>query len=207
MKTVGLATVVGFLVTVGVPIHASSVALAADKSSTPFVNTSSTGSPFGFINGTSTGLSKVSGCTIQIELKKLRGLSDGAQVICIGSADVKTAALPGGAGVSVVWIAPVVAGNVKIKNSVSVFDENGVHCGSAQAVAWNGTTTCYQYTAAYDPAAVCAGQGGVWSWAPAGTVFLVGLCQGPELALDFRILPPSSPKLAETGMTILTGAK
>ena len=199
MKTIAFAVIA--------LLAAGSAMAGGDKSSNAFVDTSSiAGGANGFVNGTSSGVSKSSGCTIQVQLKGVTGLGDGDQVICIGSADVRALLLPGGGGNSVVWRAPAKKGAIKIKNSVSVIDVAGQHCGSGNTVSWNATTTCYKPDATYDPATACNGVPGKgWIPAPAGTVNLLGLCQGG--AVGQRIPPPSSGVIAETGMTIKTGAK
>jgi hypothetical protein len=187
----------------------SMVFAGGDKASTPFADTSSVaGGANGFTNGTSSGVSKSGGCTIQIQLKKLNTalIPDGANVICVGSADVLAASLPpGGAGNSVVWVSPAKAGGVKIKNSVAVLDVGGQHCGSSQTVSFNSGTTCYLPDPGYDPATACQLPAALWVPNPDPTSQLKGLCQG--FALGYRIPAPSSGKIAETAMTILTGAK
>jgi len=186
----------------------SAVAWAGgDKSSTAFVDPSSLdGGANGFTNGVSSGSSKSSGCTTQIKIKGLTGLNDGDQVICIGSADVKAAALPpGGAGNSVVWTVPVAAGQIKLKSSVAIIDVGGNHCGSTKATAINSDARCYKPDGAYNPQTACGTIPGIWIAAPANTTGLVGLCQGT--AVGQRIPPPSSGEICRTGMTIPVGAK
>ncbi len=202
MKKIALATVALLL--------SGSLAMAGtDKTQAAFVDVSSVnGGLNGFTNGTSSGKSKSGGCTAQIQLKGLTGLSDGALVICTGSADVVVPTLPGGrGGNSIVWRAPVKSGGINVKNSFAVIDVGGNHCGSAKTVSYNSDTRCYLPDSGYDPAAACAGAGMFWVAAPAGTVNMLGLCQGLSGSEGQRIPPPASGEIARTGMTIPLGAK
>ena len=178
-----------------------------DKAQTPFADTSSiNGGSNGFTNGISSGSTKTTGCTSQIQLKKLSGVNAGDLLICIGSADVRAAALgPNPAGNSVVWRAPAVLGGLKIKSSVAIIDVGGNHCGSTKAVDLNAGTACYLPDPGYNPATACGTVPGIWIAAAPNTSGLIGLCQ--MTSIGQRIPPPSSGKIAETGMTILVGAK
>jgi hypothetical protein len=181
-----------------------------DKAQTAFADVSSIdGGAHGFSNGVSSGSSKTTGCTTQIQMKGLSGVNAGDMVICTGSADVLASALPaGGAGNSVVWRVPAKAGAIKIKSSVAIITVAGQHCGSAKAISFNAETRCYKDDPGYDPAAACAtipAPGALWVAAPTNTTGLLGLCQG--FALGDRIPPPSSGEIARTGMTIAVGAK
>ncbi len=187
-------------------VSGSAVMAGGDKAAQPLVDTSSiAGGANGFTNGTSSGVSKSGGCTVQVQMKGVTGLTDGDQVICIGSADVKAALIPAGGGNSVVWIVPAKKGGIKIKNSVAVIDVAGQHCGSSNTISFNASTQCYKPDGAYNPATACSGAGMLWIAAPVGTVNLVGLCQGGSIGQ--RIPGPASGLIAESGMTILTGAK
>lgn len=198
------------LVAVMAVLTAGSAAMAGgDKVTTAFVDTSSVaGGANGFTNGVSVGTSKSGGCTIQIAMKNLNQttIPDGSLLICIGSADVRAAALgPNPAGNSVVWTVPAKAGKLAIKNTVAVLDVGGNHCGTTQTVSFNSDTACFLPDGAYDPATACSAASGLWIPAPVGTVNMKGLCQ--MFTLGARIGNPSSGKIASTGMTILLGAK
>lgn len=197
-----------FLCAIAAGVAFSTVAWAGgDKAATAFVDVSSIdGGANGFSNGISSGQSKTGGCTTQIKMKGLTGINVGDQIICTGSADVKAAALPaGGAGNSVVWVVPAIAGGLKIKSSVAIVDVGGNHCGSTKVVSFNAETRCYKPDPGYNPATACGTVPGIWIAAPVNTTGLVGLCQGTSLGQ--RIPPPSSGEIARTGMTILVGAK
>ena len=185
----------------------STVAWAGgDKAATAFVDVSNSGTN-GFTNGTSSGQSKTSGCTTQIKFKGLAGVNAGDMLICTGSADVIAPPIfnPPGAGNSVVWQVPAVAGGLKIKSSVAIIVVSGQHCGSTTALSYNAETRCYLPDSLYNPATACGMIPGIWIAAPSNTTGLVGLCQGT--AVGQRIPPPSSGEIARTGMTILVGAK
>jgi hypothetical protein len=140
-------------------------------------------------------------------LKGLTGVAAGDLLICIGSADVRAAALGSNpAGNSVVWRAPAVLGGLKIKSSLTSISVGGNSCGTTKAVDFNANTACYKPDPSYDPATACGTVPGIWIAAPpASPGGLQGLCQ--MTSLGQRIPPPSSGKIAETGMTILVGAK
>lgn len=198
------------LVAVMAVLTAGSAAMAGgDKVATAFVDTSSVdGGSNGFTNGVSAGTAKQGGCSIQIAMKGLNTttIPDGSLVICVGSADVRAAALgPNPAGNSVVWTVPAKAGKIAIKNTVAVLDVGGNHCGSAKTISSNSDTACFLPDGGYNPQTACSGAGGLWIPSPVGTVNLKGLCQG--FTNGFRIPNPSTGKIASTGSTILLGAK
>jgi hypothetical protein len=200
MRTLACAVVTGFAL-------AGMAWAGGDKAQTPFADTSSIdGGSNGFSNGISSGSAKTTGCTTQIKFKGLSGINAGDQVICIGSADVRAAALgPNPAGNSVVWQVPALLGAIKIKSSVAIIDVGGNHCGSTKVVSLNASTQCYKPDPGYNPATACGTVPAIWIAAPANTTGLLGLCQGVNQG--DRIPPPSSGKIAETAQTILVGAK
>jgi hypothetical protein len=177
-----------------------------DKAATAFVDVSNSGTN-GFTNGTSSGQSKTGGCTTQIKFKGLTGVAAGDMLICTGSADVIAPPIfnPPGAGNSVVWQVPAIAGGLKIKSSVAIISVAGQHCGGTTALSYNAETRCYKPDPGYDPQTACGTIPGIWVAAPTNTTGLVGLCQGT--AVGQRIPAPSSGEIARTGMTILVGAK
>ena len=194
------------IVAIGILALAPAALAGGDKSTSTFADiTSINGGSNGFANGTSGGTSKSGGCTIQLAMKGLSGLTDGDNVICTGCADVRAAALgPNPAGNCVVWAIPAKKGSIKTKSSVGIIDVAGQHCGSTQTVSFNAQTTCYKPDLSYDPATACSG-GQLWIPAPVNKGFLVGLCQG--FTEGARITPPTSGEIARTGQTILLGAK
>jgi len=179
-----------------------------DKAATAFVDVSSVdGGANGFSNGVSSGQNKTGGCTTQIKMKGLTGVSLGDQIICTGNADVVAPpAIPSpGAGNSAVWRVPAIAGGLKLKSSLAIVDVGGNHCGATKVISYNAETRCYKPDPGYDPAAKCATIPGIWLAAPANTTGLLGVCQGT--ALGQRIPPPASGEIARTGSTIPIGAK
>jgi hypothetical protein len=187
-------------------VFASGAWAGGDKAATAFVDVSNSGTN-GFTNGTSSGQSKTSGCTTQIKMKGLTGVNVGDMIICTGSADVIAPGVfnPPGAGNSVVWEVPAIAGGLKIKSSVAIISVGGQHCGGTTALSYNAETRCYKPDPGYDPQTACGTIPGIWIAAPTNTTGLVGLCQGT--AVGQRIPAPSSGEIARTGMTILVGAK
>jgi hypothetical protein len=194
-----------------------------DKTAEAFVDPSSLGGGAnGFTNilstgGTSSGTTKSGSCLLQVQLKGLTGFADGAVLICIAEADVRAAALGGGAntfGNSVVLRASVKAGGAKLKA-----DLKKVGCGSSDVIALNGFTSCYEPDADYsnvdDTAAgtnweeACLGAGMAPVANPSvappaidpGPVKdgLLGLCQGFAPNAGERIPRPATGLIAEQG--------
>ena len=200
-KSIGLFAAAALVV-------AASTSWAGDKSGEAFVDTSSlAGGSNGFTNGISTnlvystGASKSAACKIKVQFKGLTGLADGAELICIGSADVKASIFPAGAGnsalLTAVWdqLTGKALGKADLRRVAG-----GVGCGSLDAINYDNDMDCYLPDAGYDPATQCATDGALWVAAAAeSTDNFLGICQGG--APGFRITPPGSGLLASQGAT------
>ena len=199
----------GVIVAVAIGLMGSA-GWAADKSSSSFVDASSlAGGSNGFSNGVSSGKDKAASCKVKIQIKGLTGFSDGDQIICIASADVRSAALGNAAsgipvGNSVVILAPW--SDLK-QQAQGKADLSLIGCGTTTAINVGGDLECYKPDAAYladlaGAATACTGNTGMFWGNPSSTPKdnLVGLCQGTLAAgAGARIDPPSSGKILQHG--------
>jgi hypothetical protein len=166
-----------------------------DKSQETLVNPDSIAGGGGWDNKVIATKVKSGKCKLQIQAKDATGLAN-TDVICLAEADVRIGIFPPGLyGNSIVLAGTIDAnGKLKIKANLAA-----VGCGGlSEALALNGSMTCYAETLAnYDGDANCP-----FGWiAPDLVNFnadsLVGLCQGG--AEGDRITPPAQPILAEQG--------
>ena len=156
---------------------------------------------------------KSKGCTLQIKMKPTTGLNDGDVVICIASADIRSAI---NGGNSVVITGEAKAGQVKIKADLSEVVLAGNSCGSVVTDQFNGSLDCYLDDQTYRTTGVagnwedaCAGGKGPNLNPDAKTLktaldgngdpqkVVVGICQG--VVDGFRITPPPTQRFAVTG--------
>lgn len=176
-----------------------------DKVSETLVNPSSIAGAGGWDNKVIKTKIKSGKCKIQIQAKGATGLIN-QPVVCLAEADVLSLSLPGGgpAGNSVVLAGSFdEKGKLKIKGNLA-----SIGCGiQGEALALNGTTTCYQQDiGSYDWQTACS-NAGMLVLPPnilPGTEDekardVVGLCQGVVQNGGDRIGPPGGPLLAVQG--------
>ena len=194
-------------------VFATAVALAfstaawagpKDKTSETLVNPSSIAGSADWDNTAISTKVKSGKCKIQIQAKGATNLIN-QPVVCIAEADVLAASLPGGMGGNSV----VLAGSFDDKGGLKLKANLGaIGCGiQANALALNGSTTCYkQDIAGYDWATACSAVPmfavpinflpGTEDIKPGA---LVGLCQGVNGAFGQRINPPAGAVLSVQG--------
>jgi hypothetical protein len=156
---------------------------------------------------------KSKGCKLQLQMKDVLGLANGAVLICVAGADViSPPALPLPAGNSVVFLAEYDAAKGAVKMKADLTE---IGCGSADNIQWGGDLRCYLDSPGYrGPSSpgvswdsLCAGvpMGALPNTAtspdklvlnPALNV-IVGLCQG--FVAGQRIPPPASAEICRRG--------
>lgn len=208
---------------VAVILAASPVAWAGgDKQADAFVDASSLGGGAnGFTNGTSVGKLKAGGCKWSGQLKSLNmtAVPDGAHVICVSGAEVRSGLLPAETGNSVIFRGVAKGGQVKMKADLTTMDIGGLHCGTSMATSWGGETKCFLGSGApggdadYDDendsinwVSKCTAAGMIvvksTLWIPGADpakVNVLGLCQGT--APNQRIADPVGAEVARQGQT------
>lgn len=198
----------------------SAATARADKTAEAFVDPSSlAGGAFGFKNAIasnfaaktySVGALKQSGCKLKFQFKGLTGFADGEKMICLAGADANLAAFPLPTTPSV-WFGNTIVVHVPYSTltlkAASKADPADIGCGGPDATAINASTSCYKWSATYNPATTCAGQGGLWL---ANLTFvtgqeltdgLVGVCQWFNPAGGERLTPPATGLVARDGVT------
>ena len=156
-------------------------------------------------NDVTSGKVKQGKCKMQVQMKDLPGgtFPDGTVVICVASADVKSALLPpAGGGNSIVMAGATKKGKLNLKGDLAQ-----ITCGSVgQALSYNGEVACYLDDGVF------VGADDLTNWKKSCTDAgmapipmaggfkpdnLVGLCQG--FAPGLRIVPPASTVIAVQG--------
>ncbi|MFN8544242.1 MAG: hypothetical protein U0807_08545 [Candidatus Binatia bacterium] len=109
-----------------------------------------------FVNGTSgASVQTKSNCQMQIKVKKLTGLSDGARVICVSSGLTSLGGTPFNSGTVVTGT--LAAGAMKVKVDMTPAGCQPDKGGALDIASFGGNTCCYEDDAGYNAATSCAG--------------------------------------------------